>query len=58
MLTVKDGYLVCPGCRVNKHVMQIPKYTKASRVVAFCRSCKWEHDVDIEEGQCYESRSQ
>ena len=58
MLTVRDGYLVCPRCRQNKRVMQIPPYTKAERVVAFCRMCKWEHDVDIEQGQCFESRSQ
>lgn len=58
MLTVRDGYLVCPNCRRNKRVMQIPRYTQATRVVAFCRDCKWEHDVDISEGQCFESRSQ
>lgn len=58
MLTVKDGYLICPQCRVNKHVMRVPEYTKATRVVAFCRGCKWQHDVDIDQGQCFESRSQ
>ena len=58
MLTVKNGYLVCPSCRVNKRVMQIPEYTKATRVVAFCRNCKWKQDVDIDKGQCFESRSQ
>ena len=58
MLTVKGGWLECPNCRRNKRVMQIPPYTTARRVVAFCRACKWEHDVDIAEGQCVESRGQ
>ena len=58
ILDVRNGFLVCPKCRQNRHVMQIPSYTIATRVVAFCRMCKWEHDVDIDQGQCFESRSQ
>ena len=58
MLTVKNGYLVCPSCGVNKRVMQIPTYTKATRVVAFCRRCKWEQDVDIDKGACFLSQGQ
>ena len=58
MLTVKDGYLACPTCRRNKRLMKINPDTTATRVVAFCRDCKTEHIVDIEQGQCFESRSQ
>lgn len=58
MLTVKDGYLVCPTCRRNKRLMKINPDTVATRVVAFCRDCKKENIVDIDRGQCYESRSQ
>lgn len=58
MLTVKDGYLVCPNCRRNKRLMKINPDTSATRVVAFCRGCKNENIVDIDRGQCYESRSQ
>lgn len=58
MLTVKDGYLQCPNCRRNKRLMKIHPDTVATRVVVFCRDCKTEHIVDIEKGQCYESRSQ
>lgn len=58
MLTVKNGYLQCPNCKQNKHLMKINADTSATRVVAFCRGCKTEHIVDIEKGQCYESRSQ
>lgn len=58
MLTVRDGYLVCPTCRRNKRLMRINQDTVATRVVAYCRDCKTEHIVDIDRGQCYESRSQ
>ena len=58
ILTVRDGYLVCPKCRRNRRVMKINPDTVAHRVVAFCRDCKAENIVDIDRGQCFESRSQ
>ena len=58
LLTVKDGYLVCPICRRNKRVMRINPDTVATRVVAYCRDCKTKSIVDIDRGQCFESRSQ
>lgn len=58
MLTVKDGWLACPTCRRNKRLMKINSDTVASRAVAYCRDCKTEHIVDIDRGQCFESRSQ
>lgn len=58
MLTVRDGYLICPKCRRNKRLMKINQDTVAYRVVAFCRDCKTENIVDIDRGQCFESRSQ
>lgn len=58
MLTVRDGYLICPRCRRNKRLMKINPDTEATRVVAYCRDCKTENIVDIYRGQCYESRSQ
>ena len=58
MLTVKDGWLLCPNCRRNKRLMRINPDTVAMRVVAFCRDCKAENIVDIDRGQCFESRSQ
>ena len=55
MLTVKNGYLRCPtaGCR-NGKVIQVPRDAIAWRIVAYCRECKQEHIVDMEEGQCFE----
>ena len=58
MLIVRDGYLICPNCRRNKRLMKINPDTVAHRVVAFCRDCKTENIVDINRGQCFESRSQ
>lgn len=58
MLAVKDGWLTCPNCRRNKRLMKINPDTVASRAVAYCRDCKTEHIVDIDRGQCFESRSQ
>lgn len=58
MLTVKDGYLVCPTCRRNKKLLRISPDTEARRLPVFCRDCKTQHIVDIDRGQCYESRSQ
>lgn len=58
MLTVRDGFLVCPTCKRNRQVMRIPSYTTGARVIAYCRSCKTEHEIDIDEGRCYMSQSQ
>lgn len=57
MLTVESGWLVCPFCKRNRRVMKIAPDTVATRMTAFCRDCKREFRVDIQEGQCFESRS-
>ena len=58
MLTVESGWLVCPRCTRNKRVHKVPKSSSGTRIVVFCRDCKWEAEVDMHEGQCFESRSQ
>lgn len=58
LLTVKDGYLICPVCRRNRHLQRIDAVTTAEMLPAYCRSCKNEIYIDIAQGQCYESRSQ
>lgn len=57
-MMVKDGWLICPICHRNKRVMKIRPDTTAHRVVAYCRDCKNEIILDIDKGQCFESRSQ
>ena len=56
MLTVKGGYLVCPTCRRNKRLMKINPDATAERITVYCRDCKTEHKIDIENGQCFERR--
>ncbi len=58
MLLVRDGYLICPRCRVNKKVCKITPDTTAHNMPVFCRKCKLEIKIDIDKGQCFESRSQ
>ena len=58
MLTVRNGYLVCPHCRRNKRLIQVPPDAKAERLRVWCRDCKTETIVDMEQGQCFESRGQ
>ncbi len=55
-LTVKEGYLVCPVCKRNRKLLQIDPATQAKHLVVYCRDCKSEIIVDIDEGQCFESR--
>ena len=57
LLATKDGYLVCPVCRVNKKLLRIDPRTAAHNLRIYCRSCKSEIMIDIVEGQCYQSRS-
>lgn len=58
ILTVKNGYLQCPVCRRNKRLHKIDPETTAKRLPVFCRDCKTELLIDINEGQCWMSRSQ
>ena len=56
MLTVRDGYLICPRCR-NKKVKRILPSTTATDDPVFRRQCKWEAVIDVDMGQCYLSQS-
>lgn len=57
ILTVRDGFLSCPVCRRNRRLIRILPDTQARRLAVFCRDCKTELIVDIDKGQCFESRS-
>lgn len=58
MLTVRNGYLICPRCRRNKQLYKIHPGDEAKRVTLYCRDCKQEIPIIIDQGQCFESRSQ
>lgn len=56
LLPVEKGYLVCPYCLRNKKMVRVRPDTRAETLQVFCRDCKREMIVDIEKGQCFESR--
>lgn len=58
LLTVDDGFLMCPICRRNKRLKRIYQDESGRNISVFCRSCKNEIRIDIDKGQCFESRSQ
>jgi hypothetical protein len=57
-LIVRNGYVICPVCRRNKRMHRVTEYADGKRIPAFCRDCKTEFELDMHEGQCFESRSQ
>lgn len=58
MLTVEDGFLICPRC--GHKVKRITPDESADRVLVYCkaRECKSEFYITITEGRCFESRGQ
>lgn len=56
ILIVQDGWLSCPICKKNRRVKRITPDERATNLLLFCRDCKSEFRIDIEEGQCFESR--
>lgn len=54
-LTVIDGYLECPVCR-KRHIQAVRPDTIAERLQVFCPRCKTETIVDMDKGQCFQSR--
>lgn len=54
-LVTRDGYLLCPSCERQK-VLQLRPDTSAKNLIVYCRYCRTETVVDIEQGQCFESQ--
>ena len=57
MLTVRNGFLVCPTCRRNRHLLRVTPDIVAYNLPVYCPDCKTEHKINILEGQCVERRS-
>lgn len=56
-LTVKDGWVTCPVCKRNRHLIRIEPETVAKELPVFCRDCKSEIILNIDRGQSVERRS-
>lgn len=56
LLTVQDGFLICPFCG-NPKVQRVDLKTDALSLPVFCRKCKHEIVIDIRRGQCSRSPS-
>ncbi len=56
-LTVKDGWLICPVCRRNHHLLRIEPETEATGLPVYCRTCRSEVILNIERGQSVKRQS-
>ena len=54
--TDAEGWVTCPICRRNRRVLRVLPDTRAENLQVFCRTCKNEIIVNIENGECYKSR--
>ena len=55
-LETDGGWLICPVCKRNRRLLRIRPGTTAREIQLYCRSCKSEILVDIDQGECFESR--
>ena len=56
-LVVKDGWIVCPVCKRNRHLHRIMPDTEAKNLPVYCKDCKTELILNIARGQSVERRS-
>lgn len=57
-LIVKDGWVTCPVCRRNIHLVKIRPDTEARNLQIYCRVCRSEIVLNIEKGQCVKRQCQ
>lgn len=57
MITVKNGWAICPICREPRFKRVRPNET-AALVYVHCRRCKNDIPLMLKQGQCFESQGQ
>lgn len=55
-LTVRDGYLICPVCKAKK-IQRILPSSEGRSIPVYCRRCKMQMLIDIDQGQCTRCQS-
>lgn len=58
MIPVVGGWAQCPVCRKNKHLAKVRPGTRGREIVWYCRVCKQEIIVNINEGPSVQRQSQ
>ena len=56
-IVIKDGWITCPECRRNRHLLRITDETEAKNLPVYCRDCKKTSALNIARGQSVERRS-
>ena len=57
-LVVENGWLICPNCNRNIHLLRIRPDTEARNLQVFCRGCRTEIVLNIGKGQCVQRQCQ
>lgn len=60
LFPVKDGYVLCPACLqagMRKRIHHLRPDERCVNTALFCRYCKTEYVVDIDDGQCVKRQS-
>ena len=57
-LVIKHGWITCPNCRRNHRLLRITDETQAKALPVYCRTCRMEVILDIEQGQSVKRQSQ
>lgn len=56
-IVTKDGWITCPECRKNHHLLRITDETEARNLPVYCRDCKKTIVLNIARGRSVERRS-
>ncbi len=56
MYSIKDGWIICPGCRSKMHGIRVTPETQARNLELRCERCKADYKLDIDSGRCFDSQ--
>lgn len=56
-ITAVNGWIPCPVCGRNRHLLRITDDTEAAMLPVYCRTCKREIILNIARGQSVKRQS-